>query len=67
MDTINRQSETEQIDREATKAALIIAYLTYAVDDVRGLSKRSTSLLESAIEVLKEETANEAASVGGVH
>ena len=67
MDTMNRQSETEQIDREATKAALIIAYLTYAVDDVRGLSKRSTSLLESAIEVLKEETANEAASVGGVH
>jgi len=67
MDTINRQSETEQIDREATKAALIIAYLTYAVDDVRGLSKRSTSLLESAIEVLKEETANEAVSVGGVH
>ena len=67
MDTMNCQSETEQIDREATKAALIIAYLTYAVDDVRGLSKRSTSLLESAIEVLKEETANEAASVGGVH
>jgi hypothetical protein len=64
---MNRQSETEQIDRETTKAALIIAYLTYAVDDVRPLSKRSTSLLESAIAVLKEETADDAVSVNGVH
>jgi hypothetical protein len=36
--------------------AAVIAYLSYAVEDVRALSARSTSLLESAIENLIEET-----------
>jgi hypothetical protein len=57
----------ERANSETTRAALVIAYLTYAVADVRALSKRSTSLLESAIAVLKEETADEEVSAAGVH
>jgi RNA polymerase-interacting CarD/CdnL/TRCF family regulator len=57
----------ELANSETTKAALVIAYLTYAVDDVRALSERSTSLLQSAIAVLKEETADEEVSAAGVH
>jgi hypothetical protein len=34
---------------------MVIAYLTYAVDDVRALSAQSTSLLEGAIAVLMQE------------
>jgi hypothetical protein len=34
---------------------MVIAYLSYAVDDVRALSAQSTSLLEGAIAVLMQE------------
>jgi hypothetical protein len=37
-------------------ADLVIAYLLYAVKDVRALSARSTQLLEGAIATLIEET-----------
>lgn len=41
---------------EATQPDLVIAYLRYALKDVRALSPRSTLLLESAIAALIEET-----------
>lgn len=40
----------------ATDTDLVIAYLLYAVKDVRALSARSTQLLEGAIATLIEET-----------
>lgn len=40
----------------ATDSDLVIAYLLYALKDVRALSERSTQLLEGAIATLIEET-----------
>lgn len=40
----------------ATDSDLVIAYLLYALKDVRAISERSTQLLEGAIATLIEET-----------
>jgi hypothetical protein len=45
-----------RLRRDVPKPDLIVAYLSYAVEDVRALSTRSTVLLESAIAALVEET-----------
>ncbi len=57
----------EPVNSEAPSPALVIAYLAYALKDVRALSPRGTSLLESAIEVLREETATSALSADDMH
>jgi hypothetical protein len=48
-------TEARMID-VATDSDLVIAYLLYALKDVRAISERSTQLLEGAIATLIEET-----------
>lgn len=48
-------SNPKVVHRPKPTPEMVIAYLTYAVDDVRALSAQSTSLLEGAIAVLMQE------------
>jgi hypothetical protein len=53
-----------RITDAATDSDLVIAYLLYALKDVRAISERSTQLLEGAIATLIEETRDRAPVVG---
>ena len=56
-DSSKRQDMAQtRIADVATDTDLVIAYLLYALKDVRPLSERSTQLLEGAIATLIEDT-----------
>jgi hypothetical protein len=52
-----------RIGDAATDSDLVIAYLLYALKDVRALSERSTQLLEDAIATLIEDTRAQALTI----
>jgi hypothetical protein len=47
--------EDEHLDNRGSNADLIIAYLSYALEDVRAISPLSTQFLEMAIMALSED------------
>jgi hypothetical protein len=52
----NRTKAENDADLRQKKSALLIAYLSYALDDIRPLSARGTAFLVNAIAALRHDT-----------